>query len=310
MTSENFAIPQFELDAFVDVNDKEKAHKWFLEFESLSKTTMPQTKGYEIKGKQVILRENRHCIHSNKVKEKQGSRVTKHPQSFRARNINCNASIHLRLEKWRLESLDHPLEVNIRYIHNHVIESAESLSFRRVKEEVRERYLELFKDGHSPASAMYSYEDELHLSTKNDQELLELLADRGINPDYGYIFRLFQEFRKNTLGDRNGKKMFERLAQVVEDYNSSGNGRAVLQEYDAQIGKAFILCIVTGMMCRVHEQIPQAGELCYVDASASFEPLNTLITLLYTSCAVGALPLGLLITSDEFEVTLEKAVII
>jgi hypothetical protein len=64
------------------------------------------------------------------------------------------------------------------------------------------------------------------------------------------------------------------------------------------------------MMCRVHEQIPQAGELCYVDASASFEPLNTSITLLYTSCAVGALPLGLLITSDESEVTLEKAVII
>jgi len=77
VTSENFAIPQFELDAFVDVNDKEKAHEWFLEFESRSKTTMPQTKGYKIKGKQVILRENRHCIHSNKVKKKQGGRVVK-----------------------------------------------------------------------------------------------------------------------------------------------------------------------------------------------------------------------------------------
>ena len=45
-----------------------------------------------------------------------------------------------------------------------------------------------------------------------------------------------------------------------------------------------------------------------MDASASFEALNTSITLLYTSCAVGALPLGLLITSDESEVTLEKGV--
>ena len=44
-----------------------------------------------------------------------------------------------------------------------------------------------------------------------------------------------------------------------------------------------------------------------MDASASFEPLNTSITLLYTSCAVGALPLGLFITSDELEITLEKA---
>ena len=45
-----------------------------------------------------------------------------------------------------------------------------------------------------------------------------------------------------------------------------------------------------------------------MDASALFELLNTSITLLYTSCAVGALPLGVFITSDELEITLEKAI--
>src|SRR5947207_5868141 len=48
-------------------------------------------------------------------------------------------------------------------------------------------------------------------SAENDQELSELVADRGNNPDYGYIVRLFQEYRENTLGSSNGKKMFERL---------------------------------------------------------------------------------------------------
>jgi len=47
-----------------------------------------------------------------------------------------------------------------------------------------------------------------------------------------------------------------------------------------------------------------------MNASASFDPLNTSITLLYTSCSVRTLPLGVLITSDELEITLEKAVII
>ncbi|CAB5385354.1 unnamed protein product [Rhizophagus irregularis] len=75
--------------------------------------------------------------------------------------------------------------------------------------------------------------------------------------------------------------MFRRLAEVVNDYNNSGKG--------------------------VHEKILQSSEICYMDASASFEPLNTSITLLYTSCAIGALPLGLFITSDELEITLEKA---
>ena len=50
------------------------------------------------------------------------------------------------------------------------------------------------------------------------------------------------------------------------------------------------------------------GELCYMDASASFEPLNTSITLFYISCAVGALPIALFVTSDELEITLEKAI--
>ena len=38
--------------------------------------------------------------------------------------------------------------------------------------------------------------------------------------------------------------MFEHLAAIVEDYNRSGQGRAIMQEYDAKSGKAFILCIV------------------------------------------------------------------
>src|SRR5439155_12688807 len=104
--------------------------------------------------------------------------------------------------------------------------------------------------------------------------------------------------------------MFERLTKVVEDYNSLSNGKAVLQEYDVQVEKAFILCVVTSLMCCVHEKVMQAAEFCYMDTSASFEHLNTSITFLYTSYAVSTLPLGLFITSDELEITLEKAVII
>jgi hypothetical protein len=53
-TAENFVISQFELDAFVDVDDKEKACEWFRAFEFRSKMTMVQTRGYEIKGDKVL----------------------------------------------------------------------------------------------------------------------------------------------------------------------------------------------------------------------------------------------------------------
>lgn len=102
--------------------------------------------------------------------------------------------------------------------------------------------------------------------------------------------------------------MFRHFVNVVNEYNSSGCGKVILQEYDSRTGKALILCVVTGLMSRVYEKVPQSGEICYVDSSASFEPLiNTLITLLCTSCTVRVLPLRLFITSDELEITLEKA---
>uniref|UniRef100_U9U0I7 Uncharacterized protein n=1 Tax=Rhizophagus irregularis (strain DAOM 181602 / DAOM 197198 / MUCL 43194) TaxID=747089 RepID=U9U0I7_RHIID len=78
--------------------------------------------------------------------------------------------------------------------------------------------------------------------------------------------------------------MFKYLGEVVENYNISGNGKAVLQEFDAEVRKSFILCIVTGLMYCIHETVLQASKICYMDASTLFEPLNTLITLLYTSC--------------------------
>ena len=73
--------------------------------------------------------------------------------------------------------LTHPLEINLKYTHNYVINLADSLSFWHVKEELREELLKLFNDGHSPSSALYVYQDDLHLRAKDKQELIELLAD-------------------------------------------------------------------------------------------------------------------------------------
>ena len=221
-------VPQFELDTFVDIDDKEKACEWFKSFEFTSKTTMAQTRGYKIKGEKVLFREQRHCIHSREVKKKQGKNiVTKRPHSPRARDTCYTAAIHLRLESRRL-FLTHPLEINLKYTHNHVINLADSLSFRHVKEEVRKELLNLFNDGHSPSSVLYVYQDDLHLRAKDEQELIELLADQSINPDYDYTANLFQEYRTAMLGKRNGESMFKQLEEVVRNNNDSGLGKAVL----------------------------------------------------------------------------------
>jgi len=90
----------------------------------------------------------------------------------------------------------HPLEINLKFTHNHVINSAELLSSPCQKRSLR-KLVELFKDGHSPASALFAYEDELYLNTTNDQELLEILSDR---PDYDTVIHPFRKYRETALG--------------------------------------------------------------------------------------------------------------
>ncbi|CAG8648451.1 3921_t:CDS:2 [Dentiscutata erythropus] len=157
-----------------------------------------------------------------------------------------------------------------------------------VEKEVREKFINLFWDGHSLSSALHVHKDDLYLNAANEQELLE-------------------QYRDNILGSRNGKLMFKRLEAVISEYNKSEQGKAVLQEYNTNTGDVFILCIVINLMVRVYERILQSGEIYYMDASASFNSLNTSITLLYTSCMAGALPLGLFLTSDKLELTIERA---
>ncbi|CAG8852640.1 32851_t:CDS:1, partial [Gigaspora margarita] len=60
-----FKVANFELDAFVNVNSEEDAYEWFQEYQFWSKTTMPQTRDFEVKENHVIFCEQQHCIHSN-----------------------------------------------------------------------------------------------------------------------------------------------------------------------------------------------------------------------------------------------------
>ncbi|CAB4433428.1 unnamed protein product [Rhizophagus irregularis] len=166
-------------------------------------------------------------------------------------------------------------------MHNHVINCAEALSFQCVKEEVREELLNYFKDGHSPSSALYAYQDELHLKATDEQELIELLADRSVNPDYPSFF-------KNIVKVH--------LAAVVNMMHMPGKPSfsVLLQISCAECTKRsykLVNCATWTLQHRLNLSI-----------------LHSSITLIYTSCAVGTLPFGLFITSDELEITLEKSI--
>ena len=65
------------------------------------------------------------------------------------------------------------------------------------------------------------------------------------------------------------------------------------------------VAICTPLMARVHQTVPQAGEMMFVDSSSSMDRYNLSTFILSTSHCGGGLPLGVMITSNEAAPTIQ-----
>ncbi len=70
--------------------------------------------------------------------------------------------------------------------------------------------------------------------------------------------------------------------------------------------RPMIIAICTPLMSRVHESIQQAGEMIFCESTSTLDRFNTSMFVLSTSHSAGGLPLGVVITSDEQEETIQQ----
>ena len=67
------------------------------------------------------------------------------------------------------------VQVVLKHTHNNLVDVEDAQRFRPISENTKEKYYELFRQGHSPSSAHLEY--ETHLTYMNDPKLL---ADRNV----------------------------------------------------------------------------------------------------------------------------------
>jgi len=336
--------PEYAFEARVCINIRNEldAKQWLSKLYVHSKCTFRHTRGVgnKTKGKRILHKAYLHCQHQRKpLTVKQTERPKKKPTKPFLKDLNskktcCPSTIKLtvnvptkkdkRNSKVRPHLLSHTTVVDILHNHNHPIDCLHALTFRTMSEETKEAYYQLFSCGHSAASAWHSYETKLMI--ENEENKMEVLADRNINPSQQDVSRLFDKWREDNLGPENGPKMFDMLDDYVKRYNLHNNesgGCILVKRYCAmndeassddevtappkkkQKCKAFkketpmSVLICTPLMARVHGHIPQAGEMMYVDSSSSMDRYNLSVFLLSTSHSGGGLPLGAMIVSDE-----------
>lgn len=92
--------------------------------------------------------------------------------------------------------------------------------------------------------------------------------------------------------------MFVKLTQKLSEYTQANPETTMNYQLYAGDDIPLIVAVVTALMKWVHRYIEQVAELVFVDATSNTEAHNLKIFSLRSYSVAGALPSGLLITSD------------
>ena len=187
-------------------------------------------------GKHVIRKLFLHCHNQRQTgKHTKSAKLLKTTfKKHSSKHTNCPAQMNVTIlsPDGKLGKLNknYLVYVHLKHNHNHPVYAADALRFRPIAGNTTMKYLDLFKLGHSPASAHLEYETTLMLKIETPQAL----ADRSINPKVSEVYNIFNVWRKTNLGAKNGKYVFEELERrvaIYNDDNKSTGGKAVVKRF-------------------------------------------------------------------------------
>lgn len=208
------------------------------------------------------------------------------------RNYGCKASIKI----WITVGDDYALknlagDVQLKWEHDHEIRSAHYLSLLRPLQNVKRTFFEYFSDGCSAVDAIARHETTFDFM--NSADALKHRVSKAHNPSRNIVYHWYSEWREKNFGPRLGS--FDILIKRSKSITDSG----IIFRMNKD---PFAILIVTPLMQRAHK-LSSAADICFVDSTASCDAENHSITFMLTSSCVGALPLAILITSDQTQVS-------
>ncbi len=235
----------------INLTGEEDAKQFMERMSQHSTCTYRTTKTVKTCKKRVKCKFVKHCQHfAKKLSPKQAEKAAlakakkaKAPLTTQLRNkkTNCPSSFTLvvqiptKSQLVKAESQPHLLShcgvLKINFSHNHPVKAAHTLSFRDVSTDTKKEMTDLFEMGHSASSARHAHEQKLLYETEESKQVT--LADRAKNPNPQDVCRLYNKWRLGSYGDDNGKGLFEKLQEAVDNYNECGGGKAVLLWYNS-----------------------------------------------------------------------------
>lgn len=188
----------------------------------------------------------------------------------------------------------------VEWEHNHSVDTLEASNFRDLSSECVEKVNKLYESGHTQSTARQQHLKELRATRSDELTYHRKKADRSVTPRKRDFNHLYSNFGEEKFGGK-GPLMFEKLEEKLQDYKKSHPGATINHQLYEGDETLLIIAIVSPLMKRVHKEIPQCGELVFVDSTYNAEEHNLKVFMMCTQSIAGTLPCGILITSDEKE---------
>ncbi|XP_066933770.1 uncharacterized protein [Clytia hemisphaerica] len=249
------------------------------------------------------------CHHKTRYTKTNPELIRKQKPSKRFKNTDCPFSLCLKFKKHNdTTSHDFNCNINLEWNHNHPTRSLQALSFKDIQKSTQADIAKLFDQGFTPGPAYREFWRLIKEVCSNELELHKLTSDRSRFPRRTDFNKLFTDYHRQKFGSKDLESMFRVLGSLVEKLkNEEPESIINFQKFDAAEDDPFILVIVTGLMLRVHKTLKTSSEMIFVDSSGGMEEYNLRVFLVVTHSFSGALPLGVIVTSDETTETLTRA---
>ena len=226
------------------------------------------------------------------------------------KNTDCQASINFRLENPMAKSKlvrenreKFPLWLKINFSHNHSLNRAEYFKFMSVSQDTKETYTEMFIQGLTPSAA--HAERRRLIKVQFPDTWPEVSADRSRLPSLFWVYSWHRQWLDKTVGSRDGVDAYEKAEHMVKEFDIDCKKDFPLGEREAYAKIAqtdsgeTVIAIVDPFMRRVHETVPQSGDIVLVDATSNLDRNDSKLFHLVCPSAIGALPLAEIITTRE-----------
>ncbi|KAG0724859.1 hypothetical protein GWK47_004911 [Chionoecetes opilio] len=270
----------------VNVMDEEDAERWRNAYCKQNKVTLKFEKSHT---RRELLVKTYICLHGaqrrlgRKKKEFTGCKFEIELCIKQVKNAN-------KRDKYRAK---YPCIIVIKGTHNHPLESAIGLGQPRVLPETRE-FIKYFEMGMTTAQAHRHHVMKMDLCDD-----LHGQANNAVNPSPKNIEHMRKVWLSNEEGRLNRPSMYDAMKKYSTD-----NPEVTLEiECDSH---RYCVALVTPFMRRAHKQLKEAGEVVFVDTTSSVKGLNTAVIPFLCAGPAGAVPLAVLFTSSQDEVTLTK----